>query len=98
MRALSIRLRRKSRRAGDGCPASELLMILPGRDSSPLFTAVRSTPRGSPRKIRQHSKGEETVADVLHATDAGAAAQATANIRHLSRMELPGGGQIAIQG
>jgi hypothetical protein len=38
------------------------------------------------------------VADVLHATDAGAAAQATANIRHLSRMELPGGGQIAIQG
>jgi hypothetical protein len=38
------------------------------------------------------------VADVLHATDAGAPAQATANIRHLSRMELPGGGQIAIQG
>jgi hypothetical protein len=38
------------------------------------------------------------VADVLHATDAGAPAQATANIRHLYRMELPGGGQIAIQG
>jgi hypothetical protein len=38
------------------------------------------------------------VADVLHATDAGASAQATSNIRHLSRMELPGGGQIAIQG
>jgi hypothetical protein len=38
------------------------------------------------------------VADVLHSTDAGTTVHATANIRHLSRMELPGGGQIAIQG
>ncbi len=38
------------------------------------------------------------MADVLQATDAGASPRATANIRHLSRMELPGGGQITIQG
>jgi hypothetical protein len=38
------------------------------------------------------------VADVLHAGDAGASVHASSNIRHLSRMELPGGGQIAIQG
>ena len=38
------------------------------------------------------------MADVLHATDAGASPQASSNIRHLSRMELPGGGQITIHG
>ena len=38
------------------------------------------------------------MADVLHATDAGAAPRASGNIRHLSRVELPGGGQIAVQG
>jgi hypothetical protein len=38
------------------------------------------------------------MADVLHAIDAGAAPHASPNIRHLARMELPGGGQIAIQG
>jgi hypothetical protein len=32
------------------------------------------------------------------AADAGAAPRGSANIRHLSRMELPGGGQIVIQG
>ncbi len=38
--------------------------------------------------------------DVLPAfdADAGAAPRGSANIRHLSRMELPGGGQIVIQG
>ena len=38
--------------------------------------------------------------DVLPAVDAdaGAAPRGSANIRHLSRMELPGGGQIVIQG
>jgi hypothetical protein len=41
---------------------------------------------------------EINVTDVLHAADAGTAPVATANIRHLSRMELPGGGQIVIQG
>ncbi len=35
---------------------------------------------------------------VLHASDAGASPQASSNIRHLSRTELPGGGQIVIQG
>ena len=38
------------------------------------------------------------MADVLHASDAGASPQASSNIRHLSRTELPGGGQIVIQG
>jgi len=38
------------------------------------------------------------VADVLHASDVGASPQASSNIRHLSRTELPGGGQIVIQG
>ena len=38
------------------------------------------------------------MADVLHAGDAGTSVHASSNIRHLSRMELPGGGQIAIQG
>ena len=38
------------------------------------------------------------MADVLHATDAGSVPHASANVRHLSRMELPGGGQITIQG
>jgi hypothetical protein len=38
------------------------------------------------------------VADVLHAGDAATSVHASQNIRHLSRMELPGGGQIAIQG
>jgi len=38
------------------------------------------------------------LADVLHAGDAGTSVYASPNIRHLSRMELPGGGQIAIQG
>ena len=38
------------------------------------------------------------MADVLHASDAGASPQASSNIRHLSRTELPGGGQIAVQG
>ena len=38
------------------------------------------------------------MADVLHASDAGTSLHASPNIRHLSRMELPGGGQIAIQG
>jgi hypothetical protein len=42
--------------------------------------------------------GDRTVADVLHAGDAGASAHASANIRHLCRTELPGGGQIVIQG
>ena len=38
--------------------------------------------------------------DVLPAADAdaGAAPRGSSNIRHLSRMELPGGGQIVIQG
>jgi len=38
--------------------------------------------------------------DVLPAfdADAGASPRGSANIRHLSRMELPGGGQIVIQG
>ena len=38
--------------------------------------------------------------DVLPAfdADAGAAPRGSANIRHFSRMELPGGGQIVIQG
>jgi hypothetical protein len=38
------------------------------------------------------------VTDMLHASDAGASPQASSNIRHLSRTELPGGGQIVIQG
>ena len=38
------------------------------------------------------------MADVLHAGDAKPAPHASSNIRHLSRTELPGGGQIAIQG
>ncbi len=38
------------------------------------------------------------MADVLQASDAGASPRATPNIRHLSRLELPGGGQITIQG
>ena len=38
------------------------------------------------------------MADVLHASDAGASPQASSNVRHLSRTELPGGGQIVIQG
>ena len=38
------------------------------------------------------------MADVLHASDAGSSPQASSNIRHLSRTELPGGGQIVIQG
>jgi hypothetical protein len=38
------------------------------------------------------------VTDVLHADAAGTTPHASANIRHLARMELPGGGQIAIQG
>jgi hypothetical protein len=38
------------------------------------------------------------VADVLHAGDAGTSVHASQNIRHLARMELPGGGQIAIHG
>ncbi len=38
------------------------------------------------------------MADVLHASDAGTSPHASSNIRHLSRMELPGGGQITIQG
>ena len=38
------------------------------------------------------------MADALHAGDAGTSVHASQNIRHLSRMELPGGGQIAIQG
>jgi hypothetical protein len=42
--------------------------------------------------------GDKVVADVLHASDAGASPQASSNIRHLSRTELPGGGQIVIQG
>jgi hypothetical protein len=42
--------------------------------------------------------GDKVVADVLHASDAGAPPQASSNIRHLSRTELPGGGQIVIQG
>jgi hypothetical protein len=41
-----------------------------------------------------------TAADVLPAADAdaGAAPRGSSNIRHLCRMELPGGGQIVIQG
>ncbi len=38
------------------------------------------------------------MANVLHAGNAGTSVHASSNIRHLSRMELPGGGQIAIQG
>ena len=38
------------------------------------------------------------MADVLQATDAGSVPHASANVRHVSRMELPGGGQITIQG
>ena len=38
------------------------------------------------------------MADVLHASDAGTSPHASSNIRHLCRMEMPGGGQIAIQG
>ena len=37
------------------------------------------------------------MADVLHAGAASASAHASANIRHLCRTELPGGGQIVIQ-
>jgi len=36
--------------------------------------------------------------ETLQARDAGATPTASSNIRHLSRMELPGGGQICIQG
>ena len=38
------------------------------------------------------------MADVLQAPDAGSVPHASANVRHVSRMELPGGGQITIQG
>jgi hypothetical protein len=40
------------------------------------------------------------MSEVLHAvdSDAGTAPRASANIRHLSRMEIPGGGQVVIQG
>jgi hypothetical protein len=40
------------------------------------------------------------MSEVLQAAeaDAGAAPRASSNVRHLSRMEIPGGGQIVIQG
>ena len=36
--------------------------------------------------------------ETLQAPDIGMSPQASSNVRHLSRMELPGGGQITIQG
>jgi hypothetical protein len=38
------------------------------------------------------------VTETLQAPDIGTTPHASSNVRHLSRMELPGGGQIAIQG
>jgi hypothetical protein len=38
------------------------------------------------------------VTETLQARDVGTAPIASSNVRHLSRMELPGGGQICIQG
>src|SRR5262249_61377523 len=41
-----------------------------------------------------------TMTKTLHRSEdnAGTAPRASANVRHLSRMELPGGGQVVIQG
>jgi hypothetical protein len=38
------------------------------------------------------------MADTLHAAEHGTAPRASSNVRHLCRMEIPGGGQITIDG
>jgi hypothetical protein len=71
-----------------------MLLLTRGRDTS--FSTDFFCRAAVARSGR--SPGDKVVADVLHASDAGASPQASSNIRHLSRTELPGGGQIVIQG
>jgi hypothetical protein len=71
-----------------------MLPLTCGRDTS--FSADFFCRAAVARSGR--SPGDKVVADVLHASDVGASPQASSNIRHLSRTELPGGGQIVIQG